>query len=521
MISKSWKLGWIGLAVALFSTASFAFDFFQPVTPPRTFQFMVHRGMMCSAPENTRPALEMLIEDHIEWAEVDVRLTKDGHHVLFHDWTLDGKTNGEGKVGDRTLAEIRELDAGAWFAPRFAGEKILTLEECLSLCKNRLNLYLDCKEIDPQKLVEEILAAGMEKQVAVFDDLEILLEIRGLSEGKIAIMPKWHPEDGLEEWVAKVRPDVIEVNADEITPDVCQAFHKLGVEVQVQTLGKWDCPEFWKTSLEAGVDYFQTDFPGEILAFSLRKRFPKWPVEFSLHRGALRYAPENTPPAFEKAIRLGADFVEFDVRTSKDGSFFLLHDGSLDRTTNGTVEIEETQSQEILKLDAGSWFSKQFAGLRVPTFEDFLKEFSGRVEFYCDAKDIPPQELAKALDRHGMANRTVVYQSVDYLAELREIDPRIRSLPPLGDPKDIEATHARFEPYAFDTSWGILSKELIERCHGLGIKVFSDAMGGHDTVEDFIQAIDWGIDLIQTDRPLVLLRAVELHTARSSEKRTE
>ena len=140
--------------------------------------------MMCGAPENTRPALELLIEDHIEWAEVDIRLTKDGHHVLFHDGTLDSKTDGQGKVSDRTLDEIRKLDAGSWFAPRFAGEKILTLEECLSLCKNRLNLYLDCKEIDPKKLVEEILAAGMEKQVAVFDDLETLLEVRALSEGE-------------------------------------------------------------------------------------------------------------------------------------------------------------------------------------------------------------------------------------------------------------------------------------------------------------------------------------------------
>ena len=224
----------------------------------------------------------------------------------------------------------------------------------------------------------------------------------------------------------------------------------------------------------------------------------------------MRYAPENTIPAFEKAIRLGADFVEFDVRTSKDGSFFLLHDGSLDRTTNGTGEIAKTQSQEILSLDAGSWFSKQFAGLKLPTLEEFMEEFSGRVKFYCDAKDIDPKELAKVLDQHGMSDRTVVYQSVEYLAELRTIDPRIRALPPLKNPEDIEAIHARLEPYAFDSSWRILSRELIERCHGLGIRVYSDAMGGHETVEDFLQAMDWGIDLIQTDRPLLLLRAIEL-----------
>ena len=61
--------------------------------------------------------------------------------------------------------------------------------------------------------------------------------------------------------MAKTKPDIVEVNADQITPDVCRAFHDLGVEVQVQTLGKWDCLQFWERSLEAGVDYFQPTTP--------------------------------------------------------------------------------------------------------------------------------------------------------------------------------------------------------------------------------------------------------------------
>jgi glycerophosphoryl diester phosphodiesterase len=68
----------------------------------------------------------------------------------------------------------------------------------------------------------------------------------------------------------------------------------------------------------------------------------------------------------------------------------------------------------------------------------------------------------------------------------------------------------RVQPYAFDTNWSIVSKELIDRCHAKGIKVFSDALGAHEKVEDYQRAIRDGIDLIQTDHPVRVLRAIEL-----------
>ena len=83
-----------------------AFSFFEPVKPPRGLQVMAHRGAARQAPENTAPALERSIADGFEWVEVDVRLTRDGHHVLFHDEMVDAKTNGRGRVRDRTLAEL-------------------------------------------------------------------------------------------------------------------------------------------------------------------------------------------------------------------------------------------------------------------------------------------------------------------------------------------------------------------------------------------------------------------------------
>src|SRR5690349_4246718 len=97
------------LACGYFSVR--AFDFFEPLQPPRPQQVMVHRGTGGQAPENTRPALVRCVEDGFEWAEVDVRLTRDGQHVLAHDPTLGGMT-----VAEHTLAELAEIDVGNPFA---------------------------------------------------------------------------------------------------------------------------------------------------------------------------------------------------------------------------------------------------------------------------------------------------------------------------------------------------------------------------------------------------------------------
>ena len=204
----------IALLVLGFACPVFAFDFYEPVKPPRAFQVMAHRGALHQAPENTRLALERCAEDGIEWAEVDLRLSRDHQHIILHDGDVDGKTNGTGRVLDLSVAELKQLDAGAWFAPQYAGEKLLTLKECLALAKDKINLYLDCKHIDPALLVEEVLAAGMERQVIVYEDPATLAKVRELSHGKIPVMTKWRTEDGTAEWIAKSGLDAVEIDAD-------------------------------------------------------------------------------------------------------------------------------------------------------------------------------------------------------------------------------------------------------------------------------------------------------------------
>lgn len=91
------------------------------------------------------------------------------------------------------------------------------------------------------------------------------------------------------------------------------------------------------------------------------------------HRGASQYAPENTLASYNRAIEMGADGIEIDVHKSKDGHLIVCHDERVDRTTNGQGYIKDLILKEIKSLDAGSWFSKEFSGEKIPLLEEVLE----------------------------------------------------------------------------------------------------------------------------------------------------
>jgi glycerophosphoryl diester phosphodiesterase len=124
-----------------------------------------HRGAAALAPENTLASIRAAADSGVSWIEVDAKLAKDGVPVLMHDDTLDRTTAGQGPVAARTSGELGRLDAGSWFDPRFAGETVPTLAQCLAECR-RLGLGLDL-EIKPDKGAEAVTAAAV---LGVLDD---------------------------------------------------------------------------------------------------------------------------------------------------------------------------------------------------------------------------------------------------------------------------------------------------------------------------------------------------------------
>jgi glycerophosphoryl diester phosphodiesterase len=146
-------------------------------------------------------------------------------------------------------------------------------------------------------------------------------------------------------------------------------------------------------------------------------------VSVIAHRGASSYAPENTFPAFDLAIEMGADALETDVRASKDGILVLLHDALLDRTMSGHGPVSESIWPALQTLDAGGWFDQRFADARLPSLAEFLARYAGHAYLVLEIK--APQieaQVIEALNRipdDQVAVTSFAFESVEICKCLR------------------------------------------------------------------------------------------------------
>lgn len=141
------------------------------------------------------------------------------------------------------------------------------------------------------------------------------------------------------------------------------------------------------------------------------------------HRGASRVAPENTLSAFAAALESGADGLELDIHLSRDGVPVVIHDETLERTTDGRGAVVAVTLPQLQKLDAGSWFSAAFAGEAIPTLAEVLKIFGGQLRLNLELKEFHAGVAVLALLRDYPAAE-VVLSSFDYalLKRLRAMD---------------------------------------------------------------------------------------------------
>lgn len=154
------------------------------------------------------------------------------------------------------------------------------------------------------------------------------------------------------------------------------------------------------------------------------------------HRGLRRHAPENTIAAFEAAAELGVDGVEFDVQLTRDGVPVVLHDETVDRTTDGTGRVDGLTAAELARLDAGSWFSEGFRGEPVPTLADVLDwARTNTLTLHLELKDAPTMSgdglvgaVAAAVEDAALWERTILssYQH-ERLVEASRFRPGVRT----------------------------------------------------------------------------------------------
>jgi glycerophosphoryl diester phosphodiesterase len=155
-----------------------------------------HRGASAEAPENTLAAFCRAVDTGADGIELDVHLSADGVPVVLHDETLERTTDGFGPVGACPLARLRKLDAGSWFAPEFAGERVPTLEETLRLLAGRLRLNLEVKDTHAGMAVLELLSrfAAADVVVSSFDHRLLVRLRRAAPDLPLAVLAgsDWH-----------------------------------------------------------------------------------------------------------------------------------------------------------------------------------------------------------------------------------------------------------------------------------------------------------------------------------------
>ncbi|MBF0678703.1 MAG: glycerophosphoryl diester phosphodiesterase [Devosia sp.] len=131
-----------------------------PLPGPARDEVQAHRGASAIAPENTIAAFRAAAEQGAKWVELDVALSADGELIVIHDDSVDRTSSGTGNLGTLTAAEIAILDGGAWFAPRFAGERIPTLSEVITaLGEIGLNINVEIKQHPHHQSLDQLVSA--------------------------------------------------------------------------------------------------------------------------------------------------------------------------------------------------------------------------------------------------------------------------------------------------------------------------------------------------------------------------
>jgi glycerophosphoryl diester phosphodiesterase len=228
-----------------------------------------HRGASALAPENTLAAFRLAGELGAGFIEADLRATRDGAIIALHDASVDRTTPGRGPLTRFTLDELRELDAGSWFDPRFAGERIPTLEEILDWSrKARLGLFLEIKG-EPTGAFLETLLAGLERSGGHASAVVISFD-----PGTLAALRRLKPRAATGLLFDAALPDPVRAaekagaarllpRRDLMDPELVERAHRAGLAVVAWTVN--ETAEMRRLAA-LGVDGVMTDRPDRLIA---------------------------------------------------------------------------------------------------------------------------------------------------------------------------------------------------------------------------------------------------------------
>ena len=232
------------------------------------------------------------------------------------------------------------------------------------------------------------------------------------------------------------------------------------------------------------------------------------------HRGNHQVKPENTLAAIEEAIKAGADYVEIDLRTTKDGHLVLCHDETVDRTTNGKGRVQDLTWEEVSKLAVVSKDGKEY---RIPEFREVLKICKDRINIYLDFKEADVAETYRQIKAGGMEKQVVVYlNKIEQYTAWRKNEPAIplmASLPEsINTKEDLLALLDKMQLEVLDN---VKDTAMLTVARENGINVWLDVQGRDENPEKWNEAMRTGIQGVQTDHPEALVKYLEQNNLRN------
>lgn len=240
------------------------------------------------------------------------------------------------------------------------------------------------------------------------------------------------------------------------------------------------------------------------------KKQQQQPV-FIAHRGISARYPENTLAAFKGAIDAGAHMIELDVSLSMDRHPVVIHDETVDRTTNGTGAVRTLSLKQLCQLDAGSWFDPRFSGERLPSLAQVLDAVKGRLQVNIEIKpeafeadgpaDAVELQVLNLVREKNMLDAVLV-SSFEWLVleNLRKCEPGIA----LGLLSDVPADeslcywYGRVKGFSWHPDFRVLTQPQVDTLHGLGARVFPYAVDGNI---DTRKMLAMGVDGLIVDDP--------------------
>lgn len=418
----------------------------QPTTPalaipPRPYS-IAHRGASAYAVANTLEAFRKAALLGADMWEVDINTSADGVPIVHHN---------------ATLADGQSLNSISRETLRTRHPDIPDLSEVVALAADLgAGIYADIKDAKAALPTLHLLQKAQISPViigAFNSDIVQTLKEAGSTYPVAGLVPT-----GADPHSHAADADVIHLcwehlpaPQDTLTPDFFARAFTDGKQV---VLWHEEDPDRMAAIRCKPVTGICSDMPELVNPF----RAPSdYPFGIVCHRGANTIAPENTLPAFECALAAGFDVIELDLHITADGEIVVIHDPTLDRTTNGTGPVTQQTLAELRKLDAGAWCDPFFRGTQIPTLNDvldLLKKYGGRA--YLEFKSAPPAPVLAQVEKAGLLDRVFFWSfNRDYLLELRQLSDtaqimaRREDYPTLAETiSDFDANIVEFRPDA-------------------------------------------------------------------------